>query len=229
MIVELGFIYGLVNPTTGEIFYVGATQTSLKNRLRTHYQHLREFERGIRKTNKRYVYLQNLRPLKCEIVLLELVINADIDEKESFYIKKYREINPNITNMTDGGKGKQTSKYYTEEEMLEYGAKLSKANKGKVISQAQKDFLSSTRKGLNNPNVHPLRIGSLVCFKDQLPVRMFKYGFEINNFIGSKHAGSSVVKSLGIAKNQYGYEWKKFDDCTKEIQDIVQSLYENLG
>ena len=45
--VPVGFIYYLQNPVTGEIFYVGATETSLKNRLRTHYQHLSEALKGI--------------------------------------------------------------------------------------------------------------------------------------------------------------------------------------
>ena len=31
--VELGFIYVLQNPITGEFFYVGATEHSLKSRL----------------------------------------------------------------------------------------------------------------------------------------------------------------------------------------------------
>ena len=66
-----GFIYYLQNPITGEIFYVGSTECSLKNRLRTHYQHLREYERGLRKHNKRYEYLLNLRPNKATIHLLE--------------------------------------------------------------------------------------------------------------------------------------------------------------
>ena len=121
-----GFIYYLQNPTTDEIFYVGSTECSLKNRLRTHYQHLREFERNLRKTNRRYEYLLKLRPLKATIHLLELVFTKEeLEKREIFYIKHFRKINSNLTNMTDGGKGKCTSKYYTEKELEIYSLKIS--------------------------------------------------------------------------------------------------------
>ena len=71
----LGFIYCLQNPITGEIFYVGCTETSLKNRLKTHYQHLKEYQNGKRNENKRYLYLEKMLPLKAEIILLEIVMN----------------------------------------------------------------------------------------------------------------------------------------------------------
>jgi hypothetical protein len=230
MIVELGFIYGLRNPLTGEIFYIGSTECSLKNRLRTHYQHLREFERGLRKENRRYLYLQNLRPIKAEIFLLEIVTNDDIEQREKFYIKKFRGINPNLTNMTDGGRGAHTSKYYTEKEMEIYSSKISKSNKGRPKPPGFAENLSINRRGLNNPAAKPLRIGVLVCFKDNEPVRMFKYGFEINEFVNSNSGLSAVLSCINNKPfKPYGYTWKKFSECTQEVQDIVQSLYENLG
>ena len=128
---NLGFIYYLQNPTTGEIFYIGSTQTSLLSRLRTHYQHLREFERGLRNTNKRYVYLQNLKPLKATIHLLEIVTTGNLDERETYFIKLFRKLNANLTNMTDGGTGRCTSKYYTEQQMEAFCKKMSLTNKGR--------------------------------------------------------------------------------------------------
>lgn len=227
MIVELGFIYGLRNPITGEIFYIGSTQCSLMNRLRTHYQHLKEFEKGQRKENKRYLYLQNLRPYKAEIFLLEVVTNNDIEEREKFYIKHFRNINPNLTNMTDGGRGTHTSKYYTEREMEIYSGKISKSNKGKPKPPGFAENLSLNRRGLNNPAAKPLSMGSIVCFKDGTPIRMFKYGFEVNEFVGSKSGFSAVLLSFKKFFKPYGYTWKKLSECTKEVQDIVQSDYES--
>lgn len=90
--------------------------------------------------------------------------------------------------------------------------------KGSVFLLLVIKFLSETRKGLDNPNVQPIKKGSLVCFKDGEPVRMFKYGFEINNFIGSDHAGSNIVKTLGIAKFPYGYEWKSLMSAQKKYK-----------
>ncbi len=54
MNIPLGFIYSLQNPKTGEIFYIGATTKDLKDRLKSHYQHLREVEKGKRRINNRF-------------------------------------------------------------------------------------------------------------------------------------------------------------------------------
>lgn len=125
--IPLGFVYYLQNPITSEIFYVGATEVSLKNRLRGHYQHLSESLNGKRKMNKRMQYLLDLKPLKATIHLLEIITEGNLEEREIFYIKHFRDINPNLTNMTNGGPGKCTSLYYTEEEKIKFGHKISKA------------------------------------------------------------------------------------------------------
>lgn len=224
--IELGFIYYLQNPITGEIFYVGATQTSLKNRLKVHYQHLREFERGLRGVNKRYTYLQNLKPNKATIHLLEIVTDGNLEEKEIYYIKFFRNLNPNLTNMTDGGKGKCTSKYYTEKQMEEHSQKLKKSLKGKPKSLAFSLNLSEKRKGKGNTMAKEFK-DFIICFKDEVPIKMFKYGFEINTFVNNKHAYGNVHKWIDTHVKPYGYMWKHFSKCNKEIQDIVQFDYES--
>ena len=220
-----GFVYYLQNPINGEIFYVGATQCSLTNRLRTHYQHLREFERGLRKSNRRYIYLQNLRPQKATIHLLEIVTDKDkLEEREIFHIKHFRKVNPNLTNMTDGGKGHCTSRYYTERELEEYSKRLSKVLKGRSKPAGFAKQLSIARQGLGNPASRELK-DWIVCFKEDTPIKLFKYGFEVNTFIGNKHAYGNVfacIKRLG--KSAYKYNWKSFSQCSKEIQDIVHPL-----
>ncbi len=229
MIVKSGSIYCLKNPITSEIFYVGATQWSLKKRLRVHYQHLKEYERGDRLVNKRYLYLQNLRPLKAEINLLELIIDADIDKREIYFIKKIREINPNLTNMTDGGRGSNTSKYYTEKQMEEYSKKLSASQKGIAKSELFKKHLSKIRTGLGNPAAKEMACGWLVAFKNGVPLRMFKYGFEIDSFIGSPHAYGNIYKRVNEGGLRYGYEIKKFTDCSDKDKDLVETLYVALS
>lgn len=224
-----GFIYYLQNPITAEIFYVGATQVSLKNRLRTHYQHLREFERGLRGPNKRYKYLVDLRPIKATISLLEFVTDINkLEEREIFYIKHFRKINPNLTNMTDGGTGKCTSKYYTEKQLEEYSKKISKALKGIKKPNGFSENLSFKRKGLGNPAAKEMNKW-IVCFQEDKAIKLFKYGFEINSFINNnRYAHGNVV---GLLKRNglksYNYSWKYFCDCDKKSQDIVQSTYES--
>ena len=225
---NLGFVYYLQNPVTGEIFYVGATQTSLKNRLRVHYQHLKEYERGLRKRNRRYEYLQKLKPLKATIHLLEIV-NGSIQEltkKEIEYISFFREKNPNLTNMTIGGQGNCTNKFYTEREMEEFSEKLSKSLKGKKKPVGFAENLSKKRKGIGNPASKELE-DWIVSIKDN-EYKLFKYGFEINDFINNKYAYGNVYKFIDSENNRpYGFTWKRFSKLSKDIQDIVQSDYES--
>lgn len=226
---NMAFIYYLQNPTTLEIFYVGATQCSLNNRLRTHYQHLREFERGDRYRNKRYDYLSNLRPNKATIHLLEIVTDISLlNEREQFYISHYRRINPNLTNMTDGGRGKHTSKYYTDEQMLEYTNKISIANKGKKKPKGFSENLSIARKGLGNPAAKPIRNNGIIGTKDRVNFIWFRYGFEVNNYFNNKSAYSNVYRFVNTKNKPYGYEFKYFDNATIRVQDIVRSQHESV-
>lgn len=221
----LGFVYYLQNPITAEIFYVGATEISLKNRLRTHYQHLSEAIKGQRKMNKRYEYLLNLKEIKATIHLLEIVTEGNLEEREVFYIKHFRNINPNLTNMTNGGPGKCTSLYYTEEEKIKFGHKISKSLKGKKKPEGFAENLSKQRKGLGNPATKEISIGWVVADRKYL----FKYGFEINKFISNKNAYGNIFSYFKNNRkgSPYGYKWELFSNLNIEIQDIVQSSYEN--
>lgn len=224
-IVELGFIYYLQNPITKEIFYIGSTQQSLKQRLRTHYIHLSEAISGKRKMNKRYEYLLNLEDNKAEIHLLQIVTNDCLDKAEKFHIKHFRQVNPNLTNMTDGGAGGFTGKYYTIEEREKLGHKIRGALKGIKKPAGFAENLSKQRKGLGNPAAKEMQVGWIVANEETL----FKYTFEIDEYIGKKAASSNVIKNLkkGNRGTPYGVKWTFFSDMNKKKQDIVHSSYEN--
>jgi len=221
--IPLGFIYYLQNPKTGEIFYVGATESSLKNRLRTHYQHLSEYVKGIRKHNNRYEYLLNMKPLKATVHLLEIVTDGELWKREKYYIKHFRKMNPKLTNMTDGGRGNYTHKYYSEEKKQEIAHKISKANKGRKKPDGFSEHLSKIRKGVNNPATKEI-VDWIIADEKYL----FKYGFEINTFINSIHAYGNVYRGFKRIKSRvYNHKWEKFSNVNKKIQDIVQSNYES--
>lgn len=223
-LVPLGFIYYLQNPTTAEIFYVGSTEVSLKNRLRTHYHHLREILKGKRLWNRRCEYLANLLPNKATIHLLEIVVDGSLDEREKYYIKLFKKLNPKLTNMTSGGKGGWVSEQYTDEQKAVYGHKISSKLKGVKKPKSFAENLSKQRKGLGNPAAKEIKIGWLVADKKYL----FKYGFEVNTFCKTVNAYSNVYRNFKIGeRNPYGYHWELFSDLSKEIQDIVQSSYES--
>lgn len=222
-----GFIYYLQNPTTDEIFYVGATEFSIKYRLKAHYCHLREVIRGLRKTNPRYEYLKTLLPVRATVHLLEVVTSKQaLRDREIFYIKQFRNVNSKLTNMTDGGRGGKTSKYFTEQQMEEYTSKISVGNKGKRKPEGFAENLSVNRMGLLNPMTRELE-NWIVCFVDGIPKKLFKYGFEVNQYVENKYAYGNVYRYLRGNKKAYGMSWEYFNNCSKEIQDIVQIDYES--
>ena len=223
-IVLIGYIYYLQNPITQEIFYIGATEKPLEERLKNHYKHLREAIEGKRKMNKRFEYLINLGDNKATIHLLQTVENDCINTAEKFHIEHFRKINLNLTNMTIGGTGGETSSYYSEKESLEYRDKISKALKGIKKPEGFSENLSIQRKGKNNPALKEMSIGWIVCNKI-----LFKHTFEIDDYLSKKGASSNVIKNIkkGNKGKPYGLKWELFSSISKEEQDIVQLSYES--
>ncbi len=91
-------IYTLTHPITNEIRYVGRTKETLNNRLKTH---LRAKDKSHRVNWIKSLQNENLIPninLICETESFENCI-----ELEQYYIKKYRDLNYRLVNMTDGG------------------------------------------------------------------------------------------------------------------------------
>lgn len=227
--IKKGFIYYLENPITKEKFYVGFTTQPLKRRLWQHYQHLKEHKRGERKTNRRFEYLIRLEPHKATIHLIEEIEGTleEIELAEKKYIHALRYFNPGLTNMTDGGRGNDTNKYYTEKEFKEYSEKLSKTLKGKKKPKGFAENLSIQRRGLGNPSAKELE--DWFVREKNGKYYLFKYGFEINYFLNNnKHAYNNVKRQIDNPNcKPYGYSWTYFSKLPKEIQDIVQSDYES--
>lgn len=216
-------IYGLVNPITNEVVYIGSTSFTLEHRLKQHYWHLNEVEKGTRKTNKRFEYLKSLLPNKVNIILLKEIdltkssLSASFYEK--YYIELYRKKNPNLLNEAKGGTGGNTHKYKTTSEIKDIGTKISNRLKGRSKPAGFAEHLSKIRKGLGNPNTTKLNkpvYAVNIYSRKRLP-HNFNYGFEINNFLHRNNAWSNVKKAINKSNNRngnkldfqvcYGYYW----------------------
>lgn len=217
-------IYGLVSPIDGQIVYVGMTTHKIEQRLKQHYWHLNEVERGERNTNKRFDYLKSLLPLKVTIKLLKSFDTNNgfsLSPKfyESFYIKKYRELNPNLLNETDGGIGENTHKYKTEQEIKEIGNKISNKLKGKSKPKGFAEHLSNIRKGSSNPmaKMLPYPIYIVDCNTHKRIKGSFIYGYQVNEFLNKDNAWSNIKKAVNHINVRngskrhfqvcYGYYW----------------------
>lgn len=191
------FIYGLTDPFTNEVVYVGSTTHKLEFRLKQHYWQLNEAKRGGRCMNRRFKYLDSLLPNKVNIILL-----AEDEEKigphvnlETLYIMKYRKINPNLLNETNGNKGGNTLLYSDDKRKQEAYMKVSKGNKGKPKPEGFGEKLSKARKGLGNPACKRFTDLVLALNKDLSIEKYFYYSFEIDEYCNCKGAWSNIKKN----------------------------------
>lgn len=210
------YIYGLVNPNTKEIVYIGQAKESIVSRIKSHYWKLNEVKRGKRKWTKVFHYLDDLLPQRTDVEILKILHTdeqySNPDFWESYFIKKYRQINPNLLNETDGGSGGNTMKYKTEQERFEAGQKISNKLKGKPKPEGFAEHLRAIRLGKNNPMAKPLS-KKIACYHGLELVKVFSYSYEIDEYLGKKGAYSNVVKALTKMPNfhPYGYKWKYFE------------------
>lgn len=222
---EKAKVYCLKNPTTNEVFYVGATIKSLKYRLDQHYWHLYEAEETDRRIlNKRFSYLRSLYPLKANIELLEECDINIMHEREMYYIAKYRESNPNLTNITNGGIGGDVFTNNTVERKKEIGEKISKQLKGKSKPKNFAENMSIARTGAGNPRAGVSKYGRIVLLSSDNTIKhIFNAGYEINSYFGKKDSYGNLIKKLvkNSGKCKYGKEIVAFEnviiDNTKDI------------
>ena len=94
-------IYGLIDPRTYQICYIGYSTQKLKNRLAQHNNPHTENMSKIAKLCRSLKVLNK----KFEIVEITTCLSEeDMYEKEIFYIKEYKQLGYKLYNLQDGGK-----------------------------------------------------------------------------------------------------------------------------
>ena len=118
------YIYGLVDPITKEIRYIGKT-CNLRNRLR---QHLAPCELKD-KTHKVY-WIKSLLRIKMKPTIATIETLDDHDDwssRERYWISFYRSDSKNLTNCADGGEG-----YFSKGHKICVGRKCSEETKKRI-------------------------------------------------------------------------------------------------
>lgn len=132
-------IYGLLDPRTNEVRYVGKSTYGLE-RPKKHQR------KSILKRDHKSNWLRQLFDvgLTCLIVVLEeLHDGQDINERETSWIAYGRSLGWNLTNLTIGGDG--SSGYRLSEEQKE---KIGAAHRGKIVSPATRQKIGA---GMGTP------------------------------------------------------------------------------
>ena len=94
------FIYGLIDPNTNIIRYIGKSDKP-KTRLSNHIQTSKKS-----KTHKSNWINSLIKEKKKPIItILEEVNIENWEEREKFWIKKYKDDGYDVTNFTNGGEG----------------------------------------------------------------------------------------------------------------------------
>lgn len=139
------FIYGLIDPRTNELRYVGKSVRPIE-RLATH---IREARSGSILHSRRWIdglTAVNLRP---ELLILEEV-DGDANECERFWIASMKLAGCSLTNRTIGGDGQAPGYVPSVEAKAKISAKLS----GRKRTPEQ---LVNLRAAFNSPEVRALR------------------------------------------------------------------------
>ena len=105
-------VYGLFDPSTGELRYIGKSTTGPKRRLQEHLSPSKLCTHTHKNCWLRSLLEKGLRP---DLVVLEVCGNAETAEiLEKQAIAHYRGLGFRLTNNTDGGEG-ATGYHHTEE------------------------------------------------------------------------------------------------------------------
>lgn len=193
-------IYGLVNPDDNVIFYVGCTNKTLRERLRHHYDSTREAANtDRRKISKRHQFIIDIYPTIADIVLLDVANETNWQDKEREYIAKYRLINPNLTNVADGGIGGDTYSNLSDEDKAIRSEKASEALTGRAKPEGFGEALSKARKGTGNPRYGFSKYGKIVHItEDNVVIKTYEAGIEFVEEFGDYYYGN-LIKALSKA------------------------------
>lgn len=136
------FIYCLKDPTTGDVRYIGQTN-SLKNRLRAH------FTTSAREKTRLGNWLRSLSEKPIIAVLHEVAEGESWVEEERRYISCARAMGVDLVNATDGGEGSPGHIHAPE-----HRAANSAAHKGVPLSPEHCAAISAVQKGVPKSPEH---------------------------------------------------------------------------
>lgn len=143
----MGYIYALLDPRDQKIRYIGQTITTLNQRFRKHLCDCKS------RNNHVSCWLKSLLNvnLKPAILQIEECDNLNLDDKEIFYIDKYKQEGFDLTNCSLGG---QTRRIFSEETKR----KISEALKGKTQSlETRQKRSESLKETWKNPELRELK------------------------------------------------------------------------
>ncbi len=177
------FIYGLLDPRTNEVRYIGKSSTGMK-RPRLHGKP----SCLAKETTYKARWIRSLRAagFDYKIELLEIVATrAELNDAERYWIREAKAHGWRLTNLTDGGDGLSGATFSNE-----HRSRISAANKGRKLTAGQRARLSALAKA------RPVDSTQLKVAQMTNAWRGQKHSAETKARIGAAHRG----KTLSVAQ-----------------------------
>lgn len=214
-------IYKLIDPITLEIRYIGKTIQKLECRLN---RHISDAKRLIENKSHKNNWIRSLlnNNLKPKIELIEE--NIDVNkwgEIEMMYINKFRGLGYDLTNNSDGGEGPH-GVILSEETK----SKISKANKGRVVNESVKKYLSDLHKGKKlsketKDKISESKKGKPLSDSHKIKLSDLSKGIN-NNFFGKKHSVASKLKMSKKRKELKPNNTREINQLEIETNKIIK-------
>ena len=209
MAVTVGWIYGIVNPITNELRYIGQTVNFNKRKSEHLYR---------AKTLKSSWYLYNWinsmlsDNIKPEFIIIDEVSIESLDYWEIFYISYFKSIGCNLTNYASGGNSR--GGYNHTQEFKDY---LSNKYKGRKPWNTGKKLSKEHKENIVKNHRKPKEFSAWYTARSKKKVQQFtKEGVYIKTW-ESTYEASKVLnigrKNIGNVLSNYsktagGFMWK---------------------
>lgn len=187
-------IYGLIDPLTNELRYVGKTHSSLRRRFDSHLSNARK---GVRQPSACWIRSLLKKERRPEIFVIEECAESDWEEAEQFWIAYFRSLGARLLNLSIGGGAGALGYRATPETSLrmsiaafgrpvsaETRAKIGAANRGRVHTDATRTKNSLAKRGEKGSRAKLVE-------KDVLAVRALR---------AAGYTGSQVAAVFGVTK-----------------------------
>lgn len=213
-------VYGLIDPITNELRYVGYTK-NLKQRITSHYT-----PSALSKKRHRNHWLKSLLAIgkKAEVIVLEKYYTKfEACQAETELIEYYRWIGCNLTNQILGGEGGATRIGYKNSPEMQ--AKIAAGNRGQKRSKEAKEKMRQAKLGTKQS---PETIAKRANKQRGRPGGMAgkKQSEEAKSKISKSLFGKKRIDSWKIKQSDWHIIEQMFDDKISKVK-IAKSF--NVG
>lgn len=174
---EKYIIYGLIDPTTKELRYIGKSTSGIKRPNSTITRVIKGTECRPGKSTLKVNWIKKLLKLglRPEIEILEVHTKAeDLPEAEIFWIAYYKFIGCRLTNMTKGGEGlfglKRTEAQIEFLRGINFGNRNSLGKKKNLTNTQRQDMAVHAATFLNTPEIKAKALKARQEFKNRKPL-----------------------------------------------------------